>query len=222
MAPKSKVEEEKKKREEIERTVIGAIGILLVLIVLLVAGVAYGSDYIKISQSRIYVEKSEINAPIISLGPASPGILEKIFVSEGDKVRENMILAKVGDGYMHARTDGLVISVQNTPGQFVNAQTPVVKMIDPREFRVIGRVEEDKGLKDIMPGQRVIFTVDAFGSKQYEGIVDTISPASRDSDIVFSISDKREKKQFNVKATYDVDAYPELKNGMSARMWIYK
>jgi hypothetical protein len=42
------------------------------------------------------------------------------------------------------------------------------------------------------------------------------------SDIVFSISDKREEKEFEVKATFDADAYPELKNGMSAKMWVYK
>jgi hypothetical protein len=39
---------------------------------------------------------------------------------------------------------------------------------------------------------------------------------------VFSISDKREEREFEVRAIYDTNAYPELKNGMSAKMWIYK
>jgi len=39
---------------------------------------------------------------------------------------------------------------------------------------------------------------------------------------VFSISDKRESREFEVKALFDSQAYPELKNGMSARMWIEK
>ena len=67
-----------------------------------------------------------------------------------------------------------------------------------------------------------MFTVDAYGAKEYHGVVDSVSPTARTSDIVFSISDKREEKQFDVKVKYDIYAYPELKNGMSVKMWIYK
>ncbi len=95
-------------------------------------------------------------------------------------------------------------------------------MIDPQELRVIGRVQEDKGLKDIAPGQHVMFTVDAYPSNQYQGVVETVAPSSRTGDIVFSISDKRQEQEFDVRVSYDVNAYPELKNGMSAKMWISK
>jgi hypothetical protein len=64
--------------------------------------------------------------------------------------------------------------------------------------------------------------MDAFPSKQYPGVVDSISPTARSSDIVFSISDKRAEQMFDVKVKYDIYAYPELLNGMSAKMWIYK
>ena len=39
----------------------------------------------------------------------------------------------------------------------------------------------------------------AFGSKEFSGIVDEISPTARTGDIVFSISSKREINEFNVK-----------------------
>ena len=143
------------------------------------------------------------------------------FLNEGDKVREDMIVAMVGGNSIRAKTDGIVLSIKNTPGQIVSSQDAVVKMLNPQEFRLVGRIAEDKGLKDIREGQTVLFTVDAFGTKEYRGVIDSISPTSRQSDIVFSISDKREEKQFDVKAKYDVDAYPELKNGMSAKMWVY-
>jgi len=77
-------------------------------------------------------------------------------------------------------------------------------------------------LSDIKVGQSAIFTVDAFGSKQYSGIVDQINPTSDTGDIVFNISGTRQEMNFDVKVRFDVNQYPELKNGMSAKLWIYK
>lgn len=192
--------------------------IALALFVALIVATLYLTN----AESRIYIEKSEINAPVISLSAQSPGIIEKIFVKEGDFIQSNMIVAETDKESIKSKVDGLVIFVQNTPGQIVNSQTPIVNIIEPKELGVIGHIEEDKGLKEIKPNQKVIFTVDAFGSKKYEGIVDSISPTSRQSSIVFSISDKRQEKEFDVKVKFDSDLYPELKNGMSAKMWVYK
>jgi multidrug resistance efflux pump len=83
-------------------------------------------------------------------------------------------------------------------------------------------VQEDKGLSQIKVGQSAIFTVDAFGSKEYSGIVDEISPTSNQGDIVFNISGTRQEQDFDVKVRFDTTQYPELKNGMSAKLWIYK
>jgi hypothetical protein len=95
-------------------------------------------------------------------------------------------------------------------------------MIDPDQLRVIGHIDEDKGLADIRVGQRVTFTADAFGSKEYDGVVESIAPSARQQDIVFSISDKRQVSQFDITVKFDVEKYPELKNGMSAKMKVYK
>ena len=57
---------------------------------------------------------------------------------------------------------------------------------------------------------------------RYVGTVDEISPTSRSSAVAFTISDKRELKEFNVKIRFDRSAYPELKNGMSAKVTIFK
>jgi multidrug resistance efflux pump len=198
--------------------------VALVLFALLLVGAAAtgGLMYWKLLQSRVYIEKGTISAPVITLSPAAPGTLDQLYVKDGDVVRKNMIVATIGGTPLRSKTDGVVISVSNTPGQLATAQTPVVKMVDPSEFRLVGRVEEDKGLSDIKPGQQVVFTVDAFSGKEYKGTVEMVSPTSRDSDIVFSISDKREEKEFDVKIKYPIDQYPELKNGMSAKLWVYK
>lgn len=196
--------------------------IALILVILIVATISIGAViYLKIQNSRVYVENSELYAPIITLSPSAPGVLDRLFVKQGDSVRRNMVVAQVNSVPIMAKTDGIVISVTNTPGQLVSAQTAVVSMIDPNELAVIGHVGEDKGLKDIKQGQYVLFVVDAFPKKEYTGYVSSISPSARQSDIVFSISDKRQQRQFDVKVKFDIEAYPELKNGMSAKMWIY-
>lgn len=194
--------------------------VLVVFFILVV--VASLIIYLNISHSRVYIERSSVSAPVISLVPSAPGILERVFVREGDIVSDGMVVAQVGGVPIKAQTAGVVTSIQNTPGQFVTSQTPVVQMIDPSELRVVGLLEEDKGLKDVHVGQKVVFTVDAFGSKIYYGTVDSVSPTSHQSDIVFSISTNRAEQDFDVTVRYDINDYPELKNGMSAKMWVYK
>jgi multidrug resistance efflux pump len=196
-------------------------GLVVLIILAAIGGLCYWNDL----QSKVYVENSMITAPVISINPTNPGIITDMYVSVGDQVRKDQILAKVGDEVLVAKTSGVITSVENTPGQLVNPALdprPVISMIDPQELRVIGRVQEDKGLKDIAPGQHVMFTVDAYPSSQYLGVVETVAPSSRTGDIVFSISDKRQEQEFDVRVSYDVTAYPELKNGMSAKMWISK
>jgi multidrug resistance efflux pump len=193
-------------------------GMVVLIIVIASAGLLYWNDV----QSKIYVENSQITAPVISLSPSSSGVIDQLYVSVGDQVRRNQILAKVGDEVLSAKTDGVITSIEDTPGQRVTALTPVISMIDTQKLRVVGRIKEDKGLRDLSPGQHVEFTVDAFPSSQYQGMVEKIAPASRTGDIVFSISSKRQEQEFDVTVFYDVTAYPELKNGMSAKMWISK
>jgi len=192
--------------------------IIIVVFIGIIGGVIYWNDL----NSRVYIEQGTIDTPIISLTSPNSGILEKVLVNVGDYVSKSTTVAVVSGKEIHPATSGIVTAVQNTPGAVVNPQTSIVSMIDPREMRLLGIIEEDKGLKDIKVGQRVIFTMDAFPGKQYEGFVDSVSPTSRQSDIVFSISSARQEQNFNVKIKFNRDLYPEIKNGMSAKIWVYK
>ncbi|MBU6414726.1 HlyD family efflux transporter periplasmic adaptor subunit [Patescibacteria group bacterium] len=200
------------------RNVWVATGIAVFIIVGGFAGVAYWN----VSNSRVAIDKAEISAPIIELAPQNSGILQEVFVREGDEVPANASVAQVGNELVKTKVDGVVISVKNDIGKIFNRGEAVVTMIDPTDLRVEARIEEDKGLKDIHVGERAVFTADAFGSKEYEGVVDEVSPTSLESGVVFTISDKRAVKEFVVKVRFDRDLYPELKNGMSAKIWIYK
>jgi multidrug resistance efflux pump len=192
----------------------GALGIIFIVL-------AGGFVYWRTSEGRIFIDTASVVAPEIDLAPSTSGVLEEVFVHEGDQIPANAVVARVGNELLKAKVAGIVISVPANVGALVNPNQTVVTMIDPSALRIVGRIDEDKGLSQISVGDRVVFTVDAFGGKKYSAVVDEVAPSSQESGIVFNISDKREVKQFDIKARFDTNAYSELKNGMSARMWVY-
>jgi len=191
------------------------------LAVLVIVAIAGGFIYWQVLSKRVSFENSSIEAPEIDLSPSSPGTLEDIYVQVGDEVPANTTVARVGNQLINTTVAGIIISTNPSIGMQVSANTTVVAMIDPTTLRVVGQVDEDKGLDRIAVGDPVTFTVDAFGGKQFSGVVDEVSPTSEQSGIVFNISDQREEQQFDVKVRFDTTAYTQLKNGMSARMLIY-
>lgn len=196
--------------------------IIILLLVLLLAGALGGGVYWVNAQKTIYTDQAEISAPVIALSPEVPGPLEQVMVNPGDKVNADTVVARVDDQLVKTKAAGIIVETQTELGKIFNPGQAVATMIIPEDLRVIGHIDENNGLSQIQIGQRVIFTVDTFGSRQYVGMVDEISQTSRQSDVVFNISGSRQVKQFDVKVRFNTDQYPELKNGMSAKVWIYK
>jgi multidrug resistance efflux pump len=182
-----------------------------------------GGAYWYVSSRTVYIDQSVISGTLINLSPQNAGILNQIFVNVGDEVVEDQPVARVGDEVVEAKTAGIVTAVSDDVGQLVSpdAGSYVVQMIDPSDLRVVGHLDENKGLSKIAVGDPATFTVDAFGSKSYQGVVDEISETSRASDVVFDVSDERPTNEFDVKVRFDPEKYPELKNGMSAKIWVY-
>lgn len=222
------VEEEKqilneiKKEEKTLKNIESKMWVLIALFALLIVSSIASIAYWQISSKRIYTDKADIEAPNISLSPIASGVLQEVYVNVGDQINSNTIVAKDGNELIKSKSSGIVTKVDESIGKTINAGSEVVTVIDPNELRVVAHIDEDKGLSDISIGDQVNFTVDAFGGKTYQGIVDEISPTSRQNDIVFSISDKRETKVFDIKIRFDNEVYKELRNGMSAKVWIYK
>ena len=124
--------------------------------------------YWYVASQYIYIDKSVIQAPLISLSSQNSDVLQEVFVKAGDMVVANQPVARVGDQIVKTKVAGLMVSVNQNIGQFENAaagQAVVATMIDPTQLRVVGNLDEDKGLADIKIGDTVKFTVDAFGSK---------------------------------------------------------
>ena len=193
----------------------GIVGLLVI------AAIGFGV-YLFVAQGRVSIENATISAPPVDLATHGGGVLQEVFVNEGDIVPANTVVAQVGTELIKTLSVGEVIMVNDNIGKsFAPGQT-IVTVIDPSELRVVGRLQEDKGLQDVHIGQRATFTVDAFSGKTYEGIVDEISPTANQGDVVFNISNTRQEQNFDVKVRFDVTKYPELKNGMSAKITVFK
>lgn len=187
----------------------------------LIALIAGALVFWRIESSRVFIDTATVSAPAIDLAASQPGILQEVYVQPGDTVAAEQPVARVGNEIIKAKIAGVILRVGDKVGAQVNPSEPVVTMIDPSALRIIGRIDEDKGYSRIAVGDTVVFTVDALGSRQFSGVIDEVSPTSEQSGIIFSISDKREIKQFDVKARFDVAGNPAIKNGMSARLWVY-
>jgi multidrug resistance efflux pump len=210
-----KVEAEVKKDESKIRGLRLSMRAILALVLLVIAlGGGIGA-YLYLSM------RATIQAPEIDLAPTTNGILENMYVKAGDTVTANEVVARVGDELIQTKIAGVVTKADATIGQQYTAGQTVVAMIDPTALRTVGQIDENKGLNRIAVGQYAVFTVDAFGSQKFTGIVDEVSPEAQSSDVVFQISDAREEQVFDVKVRFDTTQYPELKNGMSAKMWVY-
>jgi multidrug resistance efflux pump len=190
---------------------------LVILIILLFAGAFY---YEKITQ-RIFIDDSLIQAPIITLSPTASGKVQEMDVTEGQLVKKGDTLAVVGSQTLHADSDGLIINASDVTGSTVAPTTQLIQMINPVQLRVAGTLDENKGLNQIHIGQVSSFTVDAFPGKTYWGYVDEIAPTAKTSQISFSISSERPTQQFVVYVRFNASKYPEIKNGMSAKLTVF-
>lgn len=189
--------------------------------VIIIIAIASGILIYKSISSYVAIDDSTVSAPIISISTETSGTLDEVYVKSGDLVKVGQPLARVGSEILKSKVDGEIIYTSDTPGQVFNSSQAIIKMIDPKELRIVGTIKENAGLSKIKIGNPVSFTLDAFDGETYTGVVEEIGSTSKDSSVVFSISDKREVKEFTVKVKYDTSLYTKFKNGMSAKMKVY-
>lgn len=191
-------------------------GIFLIILLVIGSYILYG----KLS-GRIFIDNSLIQAPTITISPTSTGKVQEMDVIEGQYVKRGDTLAIVGSETLRTDTDGLIVTAPDETGSTATPQTQLIQMIRPVDLRVAGTIDENKGLDQIRVGQIVSFTIDAFPGKTYWGYVDEISSTAKTAQLAFSISSERPTQQFIVYARFDASKYPEIKNGMSAKMTVY-
>lgn len=216
-----KLEQAVEKAEKIEKNILHNKWVQAGGMVTAALAICGGLLYWQMSSTRVQIDKSLVSAPLIDLSPTVAGQIQETYVNEGDAVKANDPVAKVGDEVIKAKIAGQIVKVQKDIGKTLAPGQAVVTMIDPEELHAIGTIEENKGLDKIQVGQLAEFTVDAFGSRKYQGAVDAISPTAHSGDVVFNISDNRPTQEFDVKIRFDHSKYPELRNGMSAKITIF-
>jgi multidrug resistance efflux pump len=192
--------------------------ILIIIVAVLLIGGFVGYELLK---DRVSIEDSLVQAPIITISPEASGAIADIKVYEGEQVKKGDTLAIVGTSSLNAYEDGLVVATDNAIGSLASAQTPVVQMINFADMRIAGTIDENKGLDKVKIGQVVAFTVDALPGQTFWGYVDEISPTSKQTALQFSVSSERPTQQFVVYARFNAYNYPQIKNGMSAKMTVY-
>src|SRR6185437_5979321 len=199
-----------------DRQFLKRVGIVVLVLLLIGAFLVYEKI-----EGRVAIDDSLVQAPVITISPTVSGQVQEMDVTEGQSVQKGDTLAVVGSDTIHANTDGLIITAPDLTGSSVGPQTQLIQMIRPVDLRIAGTLDENKGLNDIKVGQVVSFSVDAFPGKTYWGYVDEIAPTAKTAQLSFSISSERPTQQFVVYARFDSSKYPEIKNGMSAKMTVF-
>ena len=191
------------------------------IFIVVIFGAMIGFLYIQSVRGTVFIENSDLEAPVINLSSSTPGTLNALYVKTGDVIPANTQVALVGTTIVFAKEAGIVSDTPDAIGGYYAPGMTVVSMIKVSDMKVVGQIEENKGLEDVAVGQRATFTVDAFPGRTYNGTVDEVSPTSDDTGIAFSISDQRPTKKFDVRVRFDYTQYPELKNGMSAKITVH-
>lgn len=195
--------------------------IRVTLAVLLMALIIGGFFFWETRRDRVFMDDSLITADVVTVSPATAGVLTEMDAIEGKPIKKGDIIAIINGEAVRSRTDGLVIATNTAVGGTVSTQTNLVQIIDPSQMTVVGTIDENKGLNAIVSGQVASFTVDAYPGKTYWGYVDRIGQTAKQTQAAFSISSERPVQQFQVSVRFNATAYPELKNGMSAKITVY-
>jgi multidrug resistance efflux pump len=192
--------------------------IVSILLIIIIVG---GTYFWQIKRGRVFVDNSQINATLIAVAPTTSGRLLEMDAEEGKTVKKGDVIAVVGSETVRSTVDGLVVMANNQVGGSFSPQNAVANLIDLSQMRVVGTIDENKGLNKLHVGQVASFTVDAFPGQTFWGFVDEISPTAKQTQISFSISSERPIQQFQVYVRFPASKYPELKSGMSAKLTIF-
>ena len=156
--------------------------ILPVVGIILLAAILYGAYTIfqSSSQSKGLVVSGTIEANEIHLGVVTGGIVDDVFVEEGDTVLERQQLAVVKgvsggfSGRIRSPIDGLVLLRAAEPGEIVPAGGSLLVVANLDKMTLTVYVPEDQYGR-IYLGQEYPVTVDSFPNRVFMGKVTHIS-----------------------------------------------
>lgn len=119
--------------------------------------------------------------------------LQKQLTFNEAQAKNNLQLSKttVGDFTIKSQVNGTIYSLGKETGEMVNTQTPVAVIGSTGEFFLELQVDE-YDFDKIIPGQRVLITMDSYKNKVFEATISRIIPFLNDRTRSFTV-----EAQFN-------------------------
>lgn len=167
---------------------------------------------LKVAQARV-AEASE-RLKLVREGPRPEAILQAR--ARLEQARASVALAQTQLDYTRlvSPLEGVVLSHNIEPGEFVAPGTPVVTVADTVHVWVRAYIDQ-ADLGRIKHGQRVPIRTDTFPDKRYEGVVGFIASEAEFTPKTVQTARERVKLVFRIKVNID-NPHGELKPGMPA------
>jgi multidrug resistance efflux pump len=144
---------------------MAVVGIVIIIAVCIAFGYyTYSSKYLK-------TDNAKVTADIYPISSKTEGKLLKFDAYVGKYVQSGAVIGRVDGGpYIKAPSNGEFIEVDAARGDYV-LTTDVMGYIADVDNMYIGANIEETDITKVKEGQSVIVTLDAYGSRKFDGIV---------------------------------------------------
>ena len=118
---------------------------------------------------------ARVTTDLITVMAMTPGKLERFTLYEGRPVHEGEILGWIQHGEsFRSPVDGIVVNTNVTLGQYILPMTVLATIADTSNMHIQANIYETN-IQNVRLGQPVTVTIDAFGSRRFNGYVSNIS-----------------------------------------------
>ncbi len=196
--------------------------LVVITLLVVVIGAVVGVYSALRAAEVVDLDDAAITAPQVDVRANAGGTLTEAYATIGDEVQARRPIARVGNEVISSDVTGTVVSIREDIGAEIAPGTVVASLIDPAEVRATGEVDEDAGLSALKVGQRALVKIDAFAGQEFPGSVEEISQRPHKAPVSFSIADRNDAQQYDVKVRLDNPPLDELRPDMSAEIEVRK
>ncbi|MBD3672318.1 MAG: HlyD family efflux transporter periplasmic adaptor subunit [Planctomycetaceae bacterium] len=189
--------------------------------------VRYRDEQLKLLQSgtrpeEIAAGKAQLKAATeewkkLKAGTRQEEIDEAYFALEAAKQRVAVIDQQIAELKVESRFSGIVQAIDLEPGDLINANAPVLSVLDTSDLWVRAYVPEDH--LDLSVDQQVKITVDSYPEESFSGQISFIASEAEFTPRNVQTPEERSKQVFRIKVSIK-DEENRLRPGMGADVWL--
>ncbi len=199
--------------------------IIIPVLLLVVAALGVGAYFVlqDAANRGAAIFSGTVEADEYHLGSLVGGRISKVYVKEGDQVREGDELVEVrplsgSRDVVRAPVDGVVLTRSVQPGEIAAAGAPLVTLADLEDLTLTVYVPEDR-YGQISLGQAVAVTVDSYPGEVFTGVVSHIADQAEFTPRNVQTTDSRKSTVFAIQLTLQPSG-GKLKPGMPADAYL--